>query len=132
MSLLPKFRPKGNAPPDKAKASATVQTAVPVDRILAIPVAARKVDAPGKTLIFYAYLFADTPHNAVERVRRDLQDDGMELLTLTGPIMATTLSEWTTFVGKRFDWFKESLPTAKQLGTENRGIIYYSPKIVQS
>ncbi len=130
MKYFDMFAPKGGAEksPDKAAKPAEV----PANHILAIPVAAKSRETPDKTLIFYAYLFSDSPKEAVQRVGEDLRDSGIDLRAVTGPILATTLEKWTDFVGKNFDWMKDTLPTAKQLGEQNRGVIYYSSKIVQS
>ena len=81
--------------------------------------------------IFYGFLFADSAEAAVARLRKELSDEGLEFVGLTGPVLVTTIAVWTEFVSDRFDWIKDALPTAQQIAGDSRGIVYYTPKITQ-
>jgi len=81
--------------------------------------------------VFYAFLFGDSADGAVVRLRRELRDEGLELVELKGKVFATSIPDWTDFVAGNFDWMKDALPTAKQLAEGSRGIVYYSPKITR-
>lgn len=107
----------------------------PVEQIFAVPLAARKLEPagekPGRKYVFYSFLFADSAEHAVARLRQELRGEGLEFIELTGEVLATTIPEWTNFVAARFDFFKNSLPSAKRLADDSHGIVYYTPKIVQ-
>lgn len=129
MGLFDFLRPK---PPSGTGAALP---RVSVDQIFAVPLAARKLDMTGvnprEKYVFYSFLFADSADAAVVRLRRELHDDGLEFIELTGQVLPTTIAEWPDFVNKQFGLFKDSLPTAKQIAEDSRGIVYYSPKIIQ-
>ena len=113
----------------------TAQQSIRVDQIFAVPLAARKSVTTEATLkekyIFYGFLFADSAEAALTRLRKELSDEGLEFIGLTGPVLVTTIPEWTEFVSNRFDWIKDALPTAQQIAEDSRGIVYYTPKITQ-
>lgn len=122
----------------RPKSGATAKSGVPrdtVEPIFAVPISARKIDPagdnPGTRYVFYSFLFAPTADEAVVRLRKELRDEGLELIELTGQVMATSIPEWTDFVAAQFDMFQRSLPTAKQLAEGSRAIVYYTPKIIQ-
>ncbi|AOS43266.1 hypothetical protein Verru16b_00309 [Lacunisphaera limnophila] len=131
MSFFDALRPSRSTPGGPA-----AKLDAKADPIFAVPIATRKLTPAGvaskATYIYYAFLFADSADDAVARVRREVRDEGYEFLQLTGPVLTTSLPAWTDFVANRFDWMKESLPTTQQLNTQARGIVYYSPMIVQS
>jgi len=103
--------------------------------IFAVPVTAMKRAEPGKktreTYIFYAFLFAKSPPAAVERLKRELRDEGMEFIALKGKVIEVSLPEWTHFVTHRFEWIADSLPTAKQISEGSRAAVYYTPRITK-
>ena len=109
--------------------------AAPVEYVHAVPILARKFTTTGgvprQTYVFYAFLFEKSAALAVARLRKEIRDDGFEFLEIAGQAEVVPLTAWSEFVAKRFDWIKDSLPTAEQLRTGARGIVYYSPKIVQ-
>lgn len=113
--------------------TAAAQARLAGERIFAVPVAARKIAGTGavseEIYLFYGFLFGDSADAAVTRLRKEMRDDGFELLELTGKVVETTLSEWSKFVSDRFDWTKDALPTARQLAEYSRGVVHYSPKI---
>ncbi len=110
-------------------------SAQPVEQLFAVPVVARKITTDGtiprEKYVFYSFLFADSADAAVSHLRRELRDEGLEFIDLTGPVLTTSISEWTDFVAKRFDWMKDALPTAQQIADGSHGIVYYTPKITQ-
>jgi hypothetical protein len=105
------------------------------ERIFVVPLAARKLapasPASKDVYIYYAFLFDKSAEAAVTRVRKEVRDEGYEFLQLTGEVEETTLSEWTAFVTRKFDWMKDALPTARVLKDQARGLVYYSPMIRQ-
>jgi len=109
---------------------------VPANPIYAVPIATRRLADAGndtaKTYIYYAFLFAQSPESAVARLQGAVEHEGHELLQVTGPVMTTSLSEWTAFVSQKFDWMRDALPTAHQLEHQPQSMVYYSPKIIQS
>jgi len=119
-------------PTELAKPAEPKKVEITSNFVVAIPVAAKSRKTPDKTFIFYAYLFATSPKEAVQRVGEGLQQDGLDLQAVTGKIKVTTLDQWTVFVSRNFDWMKDMLPTAEQLTQQDRSKIYYSPKIIQS
>jgi hypothetical protein len=129
MGLFDFLRPKS------ASGAAAAHSSESVEPIFVVPLAARKLTATGEgaktTYMFYAFLFADSAEAAVARLRKEVRDDGFEFLELTGKVLVTTIPEWTEFVSNKFDWIKDSLPTAQQLTDYSRGVVHYSPKITR-
>lgn len=109
--------------------------APPEEPIFAVPVAAMKRAEPGEkpreTSIFYAFLFAKSAPVAVERLKRELRDEGMEFIALKGKVIEVPLHEWTHFVTHRFEWIADLLPTAQQISDGSRAAVYYTPKITK-
>ena len=127
MGLFDFLRPK---PP-----SGTAAATAAMEQIFAVPSAARKcltTEATQKEqYVFYSFLFADSAEAAITRLRKELRDEGLEFIGLTGKVLVTTIPEWTEFVSDRFDWVRGSLPTAQQIAEGSRGIVYYTPKITR-
>jgi len=102
--------------------------------IQAVPISARKFTTTGavpkECYVFYAFLFETSAEQAVVRLRKEIRDEGFEFNEIAGRIEAVPLTEWSDFVAKRFDWIKDSLPTAEQLRDGARGLVYYTPKII--
>lgn len=119
-------------PPSRATAA---PPQVLVEQIFAVPLAARKFTTTGvvprEKYIFYSFIFADSADAAVVRLRKELRDEGLEFIELTGDVLATSISEWTDFVSVRFALFRDSLPTATQIADDSHAIVYYTPKITQ-
>jgi hypothetical protein len=117
------------------KSEAEHPTGLPPEPLFAVPIAARKLTSTGavprETYMFYAFLFDKSGEQAVARLRKDIRDDGFEFIELTGQVSVTTISDWEKFVSDRFDWMKNDLPTRRTLEENNRGVIYYSPKITR-
>lgn len=84
-----------------------------------------------ETYIFYAFLFAKSAEAAVMRIQRELKDEGLEFIELTGKVLQTSVPEWTDFVLHNFEWIKDLLPTARQIGEGARSMVYYTPKITK-
>jgi len=107
----------------------------PVEYVHVVPISARKFTTTGivpkESYVFYAFLFAESPESAVTRLRKEIRDEGFEFIEIAGQAETVPLAGWSDFVTKRLGWIKDSLPTAEQLRTGARGIVYYSPKIVQ-
>jgi hypothetical protein len=107
----------------------------PGEPIYVVPLAARKITAPGElskeTYMFYAFLFDASAEAAVARLHREVRDEGFEFLELTGKVLVTSIPDWTEFVSDKFDWTKDALPTAQQLADDSRGVVHYSPKIIR-
>lgn len=133
MGLIHYPRPS-DPQPDSGPSSQPAPPAMP-EPFFAVPVAARKRTGggppPKERFIFYSFLFADSAEAAVARLPRELRDEGLEFIELTGHVLTTSIPAWTEFVAQRFDWIKDALPTAQQLAEGSRGIVYYSPKITQ-
>jgi hypothetical protein len=121
--------------PSAAKPVASPHAAAAVECIYAVPVMSRSRTSTGLVArtkeIYFAFVFARSDDDAVARLRKELRDQGSELLELTGPVEAVPLTEWADFVGKRLHWLRDDLPSATQLAEAPRGLIYYSPKITQ-
>lgn len=119
------------SPPEATSAHASA----PGEPIYVVPLAARKITAPGElskeTYMFYAFLFDTSAEAAVARLHREVHDEGFEFLELTGKVLVTSIPEWTKFVSTKFDWIKDTLPTAQQLADYSRGVVHYSPKIMR-
>jgi hypothetical protein len=111
------------------------QPKVPAEQIYAVPLAARKLSgsaAPSHEIyVYYAFVSAESPDQALDFVRTAVRDDGYEFIELTGRIIFTNRADWDGFVGSKFGWMKESLPTGRQLDKFVRGVVHYSPKIVR-
>lgn len=107
----------------------------PEEHIFAVPLAAVKRtetgDKPRETYIFYAFLFAKSATVAVERLRHELRDDGLEFVQLKGTVVDIPLSEWKHFVTHRFEWIEDLLPTTQQITDGARSVVYYTPKITK-
>jgi len=107
----------------------------PVEYVHAVPVSARKVSATGvpskENYVFYAFLFAESADQALARLKKEIRSEGFEFIEIAGQAEVVPLAGWSAFVTNRFDWIKDSLPTAEQISTGSRGIVYYTPKIVQ-
>jgi hypothetical protein len=108
----------------------------PEEFILAVPICARAFTTTGavpkENYVFYAFLFEQSATKAVARLRKEIRDEGFELLEVAGKIESVPLKSWSHFVEKRFGWISESLPTADQIRTGARAVIYYTPKIVHN
>lgn len=106
------------------------------DVVYAVPLAARKLAEKSTTrervYVFYAFVSASSPEQALELVRVAVRDDGFEFIELTGRIIYSNRADWDQFVAKNFDWIKEGIPTGKQLDEFVSGVVLYSPKIVQT
>jgi len=126
MGLLDFLRLRSAEPPRSAQ---------PEEHIFAVPLAAVKRtesgENPRETYIFYAFLFAKSAPVAVERLRHELRDDGLELVQLKGSVIDIPLSEWKHFVTHRFEWIEDLLPTTQQIAQGARSVVYYSPKITK-
>lgn len=111
------------------------QPAQPEEHIFAVPLAAvKRTESGGKpneSYIFYAFLFAGSAPLAVERLRKELRDEGLEFVQLKGTVIDIPLSEWKHFVDHRFEWLKELLPTTQQITEGARSVVYYTPKIIK-
>jgi len=111
------------------------QPTQPEEHIFAVPLAAVKREETGEkpreTYIFYAFLFAKSATLAVERLKRELHDEGLEFVALKGNVIDIPLSEWKHFVTHRFDWIADLLPTTQQITDGARGVVYYTPKIIK-
>ena len=105
------------------------------EQLFAVPVAARPfpIDGtPSKQIYhFYVIVFADTAEAATKIASRELRDEKLEFIQCTGKILSTNLAAWNVFVGQNFSWIEADLPTAAALADAPRGIVYYTPKIVQ-
>jgi len=103
--------------------------------LFAVPVGARPFPndgAPAKQIyIFYVIAFAESAEAATKIAARELRDEKLEFIQCTGKILSTTLAAWNVFVGQNFSWIEADLPTAAALADAPRGIVYYTPKIVQ-
>jgi hypothetical protein len=121
---LLRFNAAKPPPPDK-----------PEEHIFAVPLAAvKRAEAavnPRETYIFYAFLFAKSAPLAVERLRNELRDEGLEFVQLKGTVIDIPLSEWKHFVSHRFEWHTELLPTTQQITEGARSVVYYTPKIIK-
>lgn len=107
----------------------------PAEQIYAVPLAARKLPgqaaASPEIYVFYAFVSAESPDQALEFVRTALPEDGYEFIELTGRIIFTGRADWDGFVASKFDWMKDALPTGRQLDKFVRGVVHYSPKITR-
>lgn len=136
MGFFDFFRSASPRPsPGRPTAAAAAPARPEAEPIFAVPVAARKLRAEDpnakEKYVFYGFLFADSAEAAVARLRRELRDENLEFIGLTGKVLTTSVADWPEFVAHRFDWLKDDLPTARQLADASRGIVYYTPKITQ-
>ena len=108
---------------------------LPEERIFAVPVAAVKRSEAGgeakETYIFYAFLFGKSAALAVDRLRHELRDEGLEFISLKGRVIEVPLYEWNHFVTHRFEWIQDLLPTGQQITEGARATVYYTPKITK-
>lgn len=111
------------------------QSEAPVEHLFAVPVEARSLQREGPTAreryLFYVIVFADSADAAAGIAKRELRDEKLEFIQFTGPVLHTTLADWSAFVDRQFSWIKDALPTRAQLTDAPRGLVHYTPRIVR-